>query len=430
MADLAHTDFSMKPQVDITAIANVLQRKKQMEIEAQQQRRQQNLQELSQAVQMGTQLTSTLVQRSKDAQKDAFVKSLGDAMAANVPTTSIPVQGPSLPTFDLQGNASDRSSLFPNAPGGVYQENAGPPLPPIQTQDPIKMAQLRAATALDPKAAADAVLKNSTGTGAATGWETKTYLKPDGSIGYVDHNKLTGENRPFAGNIQGTGVTPADRQRTMDIAQQNADTRGENANTNQSRFVTVTGDKLAAAVDPTKLRDYDRLTAGKRLDQFIQSTQGTAIKQQVTEASSLLASMLQGGGRGGVVSEKLIEQLTPSTLKGTAAEKLQWLTNHPESVDQQQFLDLFEKTALREATAGEDNIRQQQVEALKKYEKVKRLDPKRYAEIQQSVGLTDENIDANGRFVRTPNTRSILPNYNDQTSKGFDLGGGFSFKVK
>jgi hypothetical protein len=135
MADLANTDFSMKPQVDITAIANVLQRKRQIEIEAHNQRRQLNLQELSTAISLGTQLTSTLVQRSKDQQKEQFVKNLGESLAATVPQVSMPQAGPSLPTMNPMGDVSQRSSLFPNAQGQVYQQNPGAPLPPLMTPD-------------------------------------------------------------------------------------------------------------------------------------------------------------------------------------------------------------------------------------------------------------------------------------------------------
>lgn len=187
------------------------------------------------------------------------------------------------------------------------------------------------------------------------------------------------------------------------------------SNTSEARLEIsnrVEGDKLSDKLDPTKFRDYDRLTAGKRLDQFVKSTNGKAIRQQVVEASSLLASMLQGGGRGGVVSEKLIQELTPTTMKGTAMEKLQWLTNHPQDVDQKKFLDLFEKTAIRESQAAEDNIRQQQVEVLLRHKHVKRIDPDRYAEILRSTGLDPENIDeASGKFKRTKKTRSLLPEY-------------------
>lgn len=135
MADLGSMDFSMKPQVDITAIASVLQRKKQMEIEAKQQRRQQNLQELGQAIQLGTQLTSTLVNRSKEQQKMQFVKNLGESMAQSVPM---------------------QTTQFP-APTQLSSQV--PPVTSVASPNLEKQNLMRDATMVDPEEAAKSAMK-------------------------------------------------------------------------------------------------------------------------------------------------------------------------------------------------------------------------------------------------------------------------------
>ncbi len=388
-------DFSEKSYIDPAQIAQLAQNQAAKQAQLDQQAQQQKMQMIQSLAQSVGSMVSSSIQASKQKQQQDF---LANSLAAKyAPDQMAPQQGPGLP--DASGQESS--------------------LPAVSTPDYLGQNVIKAGVAQDPNKwsdlAAQLMMKPPQAAPPASSMEIKPITNPDGTAGYARVNKLTGEVQPIAG-IQGLGVTPEQRNKSLDIQKQNVAARQENADTGVNRFVTNLGDKLAGAVDPAKMRDYDRLTAGKRLDVFVQATQGKAIKQQVVEASSLLASMLQGGGRGGVVSEKLIEQLTPSTLKGSAKEKLQWLTNNPTSVDQQKFLDLFEQTAKREATAGEDNIRQQQVEALRKYAKVNRLDPKRYKEIQDSIGLSDENIDSNGRFVRTKKTRSVLPNYNDQTN--------------
>lgn len=85
MADLANTDFSMKPTVDVASIASVLQKKKIAEIEAKQQQRAQRMNELNQTISLATNLASTMVSQSKERQKADFIKSLSESMAANVP---------------------------------------------------------------------------------------------------------------------------------------------------------------------------------------------------------------------------------------------------------------------------------------------------------------------------------------------------------
>lgn len=94
MAQLDNTDFSMKPSVDVSAIASVIQRKKIAEIEAKQAQRTQKMNELTQTIGLASNLASTMVEASKDRQKRAFVESLSQSMAASVPMQTQPFAEP------------------------------------------------------------------------------------------------------------------------------------------------------------------------------------------------------------------------------------------------------------------------------------------------------------------------------------------------
>lgn len=85
MAQINQTDFSMKPQIDVTAIAGLMQRKRQAEIEAKQTQRSQKMQELTQTIGLASNLASNMVDYSKKRQKADFIKSLSESMAASVP---------------------------------------------------------------------------------------------------------------------------------------------------------------------------------------------------------------------------------------------------------------------------------------------------------------------------------------------------------
>ncbi len=80
-------DFTMKPQVDVTGIANILQKKAIAEAEAKQQQRAQRMTELTQTIKLATDLSNNMVENSKQRQKQAFVTALGESMAASVKPT-------------------------------------------------------------------------------------------------------------------------------------------------------------------------------------------------------------------------------------------------------------------------------------------------------------------------------------------------------
>lgn len=122
MAQIHETDFNMKPSVDISGIAQVLQRKKIAEMEAKQAQRAQKMQELSQTIGLATNLATTMVESSKQRQKAAFVQSLSESMASQVPmktqsfanpmqlSSHVPamsgIGSPDLPKMDLMRDAT------------------------------------------------------------------------------------------------------------------------------------------------------------------------------------------------------------------------------------------------------------------------------------------------------------------------------------
>ena len=133
MADLGSMDFSMKPTVDISGIAQVLQKKRIAEIEAKQAQRTQRMNELTQTVSLASNLASNMVEYSKEKQKKAFISSLGEALAATVPEKATPMVGPLGPT---------------------QQER-----PNVMTPDVAKQNLMRAATPVAPDKAGDYAFK-------------------------------------------------------------------------------------------------------------------------------------------------------------------------------------------------------------------------------------------------------------------------------
>lgn len=96
MADLGSTDFSLKPTVDVTGLASLLQRKKIAEIEAQQREKAQKFTELQTTIGMAQNLATSMVENSRARQRQAFVRDLGDAMAAMVPVTETKFDRPTM----------------------------------------------------------------------------------------------------------------------------------------------------------------------------------------------------------------------------------------------------------------------------------------------------------------------------------------------
>lgn len=128
MADLGSMDFTMKPTVDISGIAQVLQKKKIAEIEAKQQQRAQRMNELTQVVKLGSDLASNMVEFSKEKQKKAFVQTLSESMAAAVPEKATPMVGPLMDGQErpnLMGPDTARQNLMRDATRVAPDKAAG-----------------------------------------------------------------------------------------------------------------------------------------------------------------------------------------------------------------------------------------------------------------------------------------------------------------
>lgn len=158
-------------------------------------------------------------------------------------------------------------------------------------------------------------------------------------------------------------------------------------------------------------RERERLGAGKRLFTLATSTGDNPTDIQMKEFAGALQSLIQGGGATGQVSEKLIDQLTPRTVVGDFNKKLQWLSNNPTGSGQQKFVQMFKQTALREAQNAEDNIRSEQVKALRSNRHLKLVDPTRWNEKIAAYGIDPDVNFKNGKFVRTPEIPSLLPDF-------------------
>jgi len=155
-------------------------------------------------------------------------------------------------------------------------------------------------------------------------------------------------------------------------------------------------------------RDFERTKAAGRLVVLAQSVQGNPINIQMRELSSGLASLVGGGGSSARIAEKLIDELTPKTLRGKINEQIQFITGIPTPLEQQEFVKLFLKTALREAAESEQIIRSTQLQAIRNLAGVSE---KRKFQLGKDLGLSAKMIQT-GKVVIDKDYIPLIPRFN------------------
>lgn len=416
---MAQDSYNFKPSVDIAGIASLMQKKALAEQEQKNFDRQQKLKEIEAAVSIGATFAKGAVEASKLRQQSQAASAISQAFYT--PGTPGTPAGPpveqSIPTpiGINEGPPSQSSGAYPGgaqipAVQGVPQADGSvlpqtPAVAPGAPQPNATSDAILGAAKANPDAVTKAYADMLLGTPKT---KYQQIQKQDGTLGLVAIDEKNQTFREIKG-LTPAGTNANDRKFVQESGRISANAKSQIAS-------TMGGKAVEAAVDPTKLRDYDRLTAGNRLEQFIQQFGNSATRQQVVEASTMLASMLTGGGRGSVVAEGLVNQLTPSTLKGTAMEKLQWFTNHPENADQGKFLKLFQITGQRESRVAQNNLRQNQIQNLQALYKQGTLTLPEYKAQLSNIGLSMKNVGPNGGYIHTDDVRPILPDFNPQAA--------------
>jgi len=132
--------------------------------------------------------------------------------------------------------------------------------------------------------------------------------------------------------------------------------------------------RLAARDDEAKQQEKDRLEFSKFADKYnsgiassrsplgtggaklAQSARLLALKdsqkaldpQEVKEFSLGMAGLLQPGGGGNAVAQRLVEDLTPRSWKGDTASFLQYISARPQDAGAQEFVKRMVRTIARE----------------------------------------------------------------------------------
>jgi hypothetical protein len=188
-------DFTMKPQVDVTAVASILQKKAIAEAEAKQQQRTQRMTELTQTIKLATDLSNSMVENSKKRQKQAFVTALSESMAATVPDVKKPMVGPMLPV------EADRPSESFVGPMSLTEA----PRPEVATPDFARQNLMRAAVNVAPDDAAKSLFTASKYGGLGNPNDPRNIKSVTGPDGINRFVRVTPEG---VFNLDGTQVPP------------------------------------------------------------------------------------------------------------------------------------------------------------------------------------------------------------------------------
>jgi hypothetical protein len=275
MADIGQTDFSIKPDVNIAAIASLYQKKamdeqqmrlQQSQIQSQQQDRTMNV------IKMASDLTQNLIQHSANSQM----------LQGQQHVQSILGSGNN-PTPTMTPAASSFAPGMSQAP--VMNENQTAPTTHPLRQEPSYQEQLKQATyQANPKLAQEQLAKSVFMPQLGKGEQLKPVMNPDGTMGYARINMGTGEAQsvpgvqaPASGMNQQVMLTPEDMKNPVlnNIAE--AVYQGKATPTQIANLRTANGQKVVAIL-ATNHPDFDLSLAPQRNALRREYTSGTANK--------------------------------------------------------------------------------------------------------------------------------------------------------
>ena len=134
---------------------------------------------------------------------------------------------------------------------------------------------------------------------------------------------------------------------------------------------------------------------GERLmslvDQAEKFQQGGLDKRQMEEFAIGLNSMLQGGNIGAM---EQVRALVPKTLLGNTKMFTEWLTNNPQGLDQQQFVDRMTGTLKREMDTTKVQMDRVRYQRLGKWEDLRKRAPDEWDNVVRNYGVDPDQYDA------------------------------------
>jgi hypothetical protein len=147
----------------------------------------------------------------------------------------------------------------------------------------------------------------------------------------------------------------------------------------------------------------------KRTEAMPASLNEALTPQEVTEFSVGMAGALSGGGSGGQVAQRLIDELTPQTWKKDVAGWLQYVRNSPQDAGVQDFVRRGMNMLARErATANESVLQGLQTSTVGYRDALQDRHRDKAEEVLKLGGLNDQQIATvlgpRQRFVTAPGT--------------------------
>lgn len=324
------------------------------------------------------------------------------------------------PSTDTAAPNQDPATLFNNSPSPNQRPGVTfnpSPVPPQVTQEYARQLQA-ASLAANPNEWSKQMAENANPKTSSSGNDIliKPVVGADGQLHYARIDK-TNNTVNIIDGVQAAGITPQDRALSRGIAADNVSARRDMVNTRKANLVQT-------AADVTKYPDFRRLESGQRLTKFVDQWGNSANNIQVKEAALLFTTMLQGGGTGGQIAERLIDQVTPHSVVGDAKQKLQYLTAHPESVHMGPFIEQMRSSGIRESGVAENAIRQQQARKLQLLRNSGTIPDDKFDEILATTGMSRKNIGPKGEFIRTSDVAPILPNFDPAAQSESSSSGG------
>ncbi len=384
-------DYTMKQQINPTAVASLFQQKAADEQAAQVQASQQKQKTLMDVIGQANTLVSTSIAASKERQKSDFIKSLAESMSSGLSdqqqanstqTFPKPVSSMVPPTYTvaqpLQPTAEGNSiqALAATDPDG-FMKQVG--------QTVLQTPQEKAANTVK-MLTAQKDMQNLKDNAAPVSPATKGLL----GLAY----KKLGQPVPDI-----TGMTDKQaKQHYLDTVKLLADNKSDlGISEKQQQFDE---NKLKQFGDATNFEKTARGASGQaaqairgvgQLKALFDGYKDNLTPQEWEEAATAWNRVLSSGG--GTASREGIQALIPKTAVGDVKKVMQWYKNEPTGTDQQKFAQRMRVGMDREAAYNTDYLKTKTLDLMGSHlPSLSRLDPSTVKEQLEAKGLTAQDV--------------------------------------
>lgn len=420
-------DFTNKqPMIDPMAIANVLQRRSEIEYKQRQDaqnRRDTLLAGIAPAIEAGQHIASTMMDMAAKRNQAKGLEDLNTVMNTPEPVApspmasssaipeagTFPVQPSPEQTDTFQNQVQDRQKAFASALARSNHDE--------YTKEAIKQ---QFETPDQPKPL-DLQSKQITYNG-----QPMEALFDKNTGNYYD----TSTKQPLTGKITPYGMSSAmAEQRQLSRIDKQAESMGKDLND------AAIGSNSPAGIN-AKRALYAR--SGLNLIQQANNQPGGVDKRQMAELQMETARVLTGAG---VMTNESLNKLASDTANTKIKNWEEWLTNKPTGLNQQKFVDRFQSTLERQAKLSEKGLEDYKQKTMAKYTAFENQAPKDFQDSLRQAGY-DPNIYKKTRKlvplkennpVEFEQLKSDITNKKtDNNPSSFDVPGakGFTYTVR